>query len=188
MLALLLVAAGCGGGRDLPPDVVFLMIDALRRDHVGTYGYERDTTPQMDSLAREGLLFEDAVAQASWTFPSLASLFTSRYAAEIAELRGDREPSRGLPDASVTLAEALSDAGYRTVAVSSSPYTTEPFTLLVGFGRTLQRFVAPADVLGDDSMKFRLSSSGCETRPARGEPARAGSEPCDGLGNGIGEA
>ncbi len=40
----------------------------------------------------------------------------------------------------------------------------------------------------DDSMKFRLSSSGCEFRPARGEPARAGSEPGDGFGNGIGEA
>jgi uncharacterized protein YdiU (UPF0061 family) len=40
----------------------------------------------------------------------------------------------------------------------------------------------------DDSMKFRSSSSGCETCPARGEPARAGSEPCDGLGNGAGEA
>jgi hypothetical protein len=40
----------------------------------------------------------------------------------------------------------------------------------------------------DDSMKLRLLSSGCEFRPARGEPARAGSEPCDGLGNGIGEA
>ena len=50
----------------------------------------------------------------------------------------------------------------------------------------------PAGRLGlegcDDSMKLRLSSSGCETRPARGEPARAGSEPCAGPGNEAGEA
>ncbi len=148
LVSLLLLVAGCAG-RPARPAIVLVLIDTLRRDHVGAYGYARNTTPVIDALAADGLRFEDAIAQSSWTFPSLASLFTSRYASEVAGLRRDREPRRGLPDASVTLAEELASAGYRTIAISGSPYTMEPFALMSGFDRTLQRFGVSAEELVD---------------------------------------
>ena len=48
-----------------PPNVLLYVVDTLRRDHVGAYGYERDTTPVIDALAAEGLLFEDAIAKSA---------------------------------------------------------------------------------------------------------------------------
>jgi arylsulfatase A-like enzyme len=61
------------------PNVVIISIDTLRADHVGCYGYHRDTTPHLDRLASEGVLFEEAHSPASWTLPAHVSLFCSLY-------------------------------------------------------------------------------------------------------------
>lgn len=60
-------------------NVIVVLIDALRYDHLGCYGYKRDTSPNIDRLSKESLVFMNAIAQASWTKPSVVSLFTSNY-------------------------------------------------------------------------------------------------------------
>jgi glucan phosphoethanolaminetransferase (alkaline phosphatase superfamily) len=70
---------------DLPPaspaspNVLFIVVDALRADHLSSYGYDRPTSPTIDRLAQEGVLFESAFSAASYTAPSHASLLTGRY-------------------------------------------------------------------------------------------------------------
>lgn len=91
-----------------PPDIVLLVVDTLRADRMGCYGYGRDTTPVMDRLAREGTLVERAMAQSSWTLPSMVSMLTSRYITGYCDT---------LPEDVPTLAELLKDEGYLTVAI-----------------------------------------------------------------------
>jgi arylsulfatase A-like enzyme len=62
-----------------PKNVIFIMLDALRADHLGCYGYERNTSHTIDTLANSGILFETCFSQAGWTCPSIASFFTSMY-------------------------------------------------------------------------------------------------------------
>ena len=73
--------SGCGkkGPEKRKPNVVLIVIDSLRADHVGCYGYHRNTTPNIDRLAREGVLFCNAISAAPWTLPSIASFLTSQY-------------------------------------------------------------------------------------------------------------
>lgn len=98
-------------GRSAPLVIVYL-VDTLRADHTGPYGYGRATTPQLDAFARDAVVFEQAVAHASWTKPSVASLFTSQLPGRhgAVQLRDRLDP------ALVTLAEMLSAKGYSTGA------------------------------------------------------------------------
>src|SRR6516165_10297551 len=67
-----------GGGREEGrPNVVLISVDTTRPDHLGCYGYGRNTSPHIDQLAREGIRFSRAYSQAPWTLPSHMSLFTS---------------------------------------------------------------------------------------------------------------
>ncbi len=112
MTATLAVLLGCGGGRDEPrPDVVLVVLDTLRADRLSCYGYERETSPALDRLAREGALFEDVTCQFSWTRPSMVSMFHGRY------LTAYRDALH--PDAPV-LPELFQEAGYRTLAFVSN--------------------------------------------------------------------
>ncbi len=61
------------------PNIVLVIVDALRPDHLGCYGYHRETSPFLDRLAASGVLFEDASSQATWTLPSVLGLLTSSY-------------------------------------------------------------------------------------------------------------
>jgi arylsulfatase A-like enzyme len=73
------VGIGCSGGRaarSKHPNVVIYLIDALRRDHLGVYGYPRSTSPYMDAFAREAVVFDDAYSTTAWTKPAVASLLT----------------------------------------------------------------------------------------------------------------
>lgn len=64
------------GLREDKPNVILIIIDTLRADHLGCYGYERDTSPFIDSLAGTGTLWLNAQAQSSWTLPGVSSIFT----------------------------------------------------------------------------------------------------------------
>jgi arylsulfatase A-like enzyme len=125
------------------PNLLIVLIDTLRRDHLGCYGYQRDTTPVIDALAAEGTRFDQVIAQAPWTYPSVASLFTSRYPSQLPKTRvaDDVAPDakfRGaLGESALTLAEILRAAGYETLAVTTNPYVSEPFGLLQGFEHRL---------------------------------------------------
>jgi arylsulfatase A-like enzyme len=122
-LAAVLAAAavaGCGGEPDAAasarPDVFLIVIDTLRADHLGAYGYARDTSPHIDALAARGMLFTRATAPSSWTRPAVASLLTSRLPSE----HGAVSAEHRLDERIVTLAEIFRDAGYRTVGVCAN--------------------------------------------------------------------
>ena len=121
--ALLLAGTGCsfdpGPERE---NVVLVMVDTLRADHLGCYGYERDTSPNLDDLAARGVLFESFYSVAPWTNPAIASLFTGRYPLAVCPpLPHKKAIGIPLPSQLPTLAERLSEAGYRTVALVDHP-------------------------------------------------------------------
>ena len=105
----LLLAAGCASSAR--PNVVLIVVDSLRADALGSYGHDPTASPRLDGLAREGLRFERAVATASWNLPSVSSLVTSTPP----WVHGQGAPSSGTEEVR-TLAEAFSEAGYRTAA------------------------------------------------------------------------
>jgi len=98
------------------PNVLLIVIDTLRADHVGWSGERRQLTPFLDALAQSGHTFTNAYAQSSWTAPSMASLFTSRYPSQ----HGVRTGRSVLVDAEVTLAEVLKHHGYTTGAFGAN--------------------------------------------------------------------
>lgn len=102
----------------LPPNVVLLVVDTLRADHLSAYGYARSTSPNLDRWVEGGVLWSQARSQASCTFPSVNSLLTSR---DPMVFLGQPDGSMGLPEGIVSLPELLAGAGYRTLAISASP-------------------------------------------------------------------
>ena len=123
------------------PNIVLIVVDTLRADHLSTYGYSRATTPHLDRMAKEGVLFENAISACSWTLPSHASLLTGRYPADhgmqdaqpMPWLGWGRNALHGYP----TLGEALEHLGYRTGAFSANQTY---FTSNVGLGRGFSHF------------------------------------------------
>jgi arylsulfatase A-like enzyme len=101
------------------PNVIVIVVDTLRADHMSTYGYFRKTTPQIDALARESVVFKNAVSHAPWTTPSIASLFTSQ---NPAALGFDGEDPVQLDPSFVTLAEVFKDNRYITQAIVSHDF------------------------------------------------------------------
>ncbi len=101
-------------------NVIIILIDALRSDHLGSYGYELPTSPALDAFAREGVVFKNSFSQSTHTKPSTASLFTSLYPSQHNVMRGNRHDAAGnffsdvLDDGFKTMAEYLSDAGYNS--------------------------------------------------------------------------
>jgi arylsulfatase A-like enzyme len=103
-------------------NVLLVMVDALRADHLGIYGYSRSTSPNIDRFARKSTVFMDSRSQASCTYPSVNSLLTSRYPEEfLNQPKRKGETDMGIPEGIDSIAEILKRAGYRTVAISGSP-------------------------------------------------------------------
>ena len=99
-------------GKSRPLNVVIIGVDAFRADHTSYSGYKRKTTPFMDVLAEKSIVFEHAISQASWTLPSFASLFTSKYV----QTHEAYHMNRRLKEEELTLAEILKQNGYQTAA------------------------------------------------------------------------
>ncbi len=138
-------AAGLACGEPAPPDVVVFLIDTLRADRIGAYGHDAGTTPRIDALARESLVFEQASAPAPWTLPSTVSLLTSRLPCEHRVLvDGDRVP----PDLP-TLAERLRDAGYYTASFYSNAYAGPMTGLERGFATANALALRDGEMLKD---------------------------------------
>jgi len=97
-------------------NVILITIDTLRADHLGCYGYPRQTSPFIDKLARDGILFRRAFASMPTTAPSHASIFTSLYPLQHKVLKN----SHILNDSFLTLAELLSAMNYQTAAFVSA--------------------------------------------------------------------
>ena len=95
--------------------VIFISIDTLRRDHVGAYGYAKPTTPNLDALARRGVLAADAVSVSSWTLPSHLSMLTST----LPGTHGGTDMKQGFNRSVPSVAEILRGQGVATHAVTS---------------------------------------------------------------------
>lgn len=106
-----------------------ISIDSLRRDHVGAYGYALPTTPTIDRLATEGVLFRNAVSTTSWTLAAHAALLTGVHDSR----HGATVPTAILDPSVGTLAEAFRARGYRTVGLYSGPFLHPHFGLARGF-------------------------------------------------------
>lgn len=111
------------------PPVVLIVVDTLRADALGVYGYERDTSPNLDAFAREAVVFETAIAAGNWTAPSTAALLTSRYPVEVSWTFPPVQLARNL----VLLAEIFRENNYRTHAVVSHLYVARQLRFDQGF-------------------------------------------------------
>lgn len=139
--AAVLAAAACGCSWREParPSVVLLVVDALRPDHLGCYGYGRPTSPEMDRLAARSVRFAEAVSVSSWTKPAVPSLLTSLYPSQHGVWEGSgRNPEGGLEsdvlgEEAVTLAEVLAGAGYRAAAFVRNAQLRAAFGFAQGF-------------------------------------------------------
>ncbi len=124
------VPSGCSPkGKSDRPNLLLIDIDTLRPDHLGCYGYERDTSPTIDRFAKSGVLFETAYCQMPTTGPSHASLFTSKYPRSHGVLKNGWK----LSDEHPTLAEVLKGSGFTTAAFVSSFPLDSQFGLARGF-------------------------------------------------------
>ncbi len=112
------------------PNVIFIVTDTLRADALTTYGGASGQTPHLDAFARDGVLFEQAYSQASWTRPSIASLLTSLYPS----VHGAIHKMDMLPDRVLTLAEAFSAAGYWSAGLVTNINVAPIFNFQQGFG------------------------------------------------------
>ena len=112
-----------------PRPVILLDIDTLRADHLGCYGYPRDTSPNIDALCEESAMFEWAFAPAPNTLPSQSTLFTSLHPFQ----HGAFEQKDRLPQEVTTLAEVLLEAGYTTQGFADGGFMGRSFGMDQGF-------------------------------------------------------
>ncbi len=115
------------------PNIVLYLIDTLRADHLGCYGYSLDTSPRIDRFAERAALFENAQAQSPWTRSSVASVLTGL----LPQIHGANDDDDALAREIVTLAELLRQAGYRTLAVTGNGNAGQG----AGFGQGFDAFV-----------------------------------------------
>lgn len=111
------------------PNVLLIVVDTLRRDHLSCYGHETITSPAIDALARESVVYSRAYSQAPWTTPSIGSLLSSRYPTALG-IKGDRS---ALAPQLFLLPEALQAAGYETAAVVSHSFCSSRWGFAQGF-------------------------------------------------------
>lgn len=139
------------------PNILVIVVDTLRADHLSSYGYSRLTSPNIDEVARNGVLFENAIAPSSWSLPSHASLVTGSPVHQHG--MGNVEPmpwlgwgSSGL-NRLPTLGGALQRLGYRTGAFSANRIY---FTSNVGLGRGFMHFEDYFDGVGDSFVRTQF--------------------------------
>ena len=142
LLALALGLGLCACGENAaqarkPPNLILISIDTLRADHLGTYGYARDTSPEIDALAARSIVFDAAYSHSPKTAPSHMSLLTGvvpdMHGVENIQDEGDNRP---LPPGLPTVAELLREQGYRTAAVTGGGHVIKK----LGFDRGFDSF------------------------------------------------
>ena len=121
------------------PNIIILLIDTLRADHLGMYGFKRDTSPNLDEFAAQSTKFTRAISSSNWTPASVASLFTGLYPTSHginphkAIIKARKSDTNKLTDKNVTITTALKSVGYQTAAVSSNPWIGPSFGYGPGF-------------------------------------------------------
>ena len=125
-IALALLAFRCAGpgsdnasARDRRPNIILYVIDGAAAERMSLYGYERRTTPYLERLAAEGVVFENAYSNSSFTKASVPSFMTSLHSSVLGGTRSANDP---VPPQAVTMAERMRRAGYATEVLTSNPY------------------------------------------------------------------
>jgi arylsulfatase A-like enzyme len=142
-------SASSGPATREQPNIILITVDALRADHLGIYGYDARISPNIDALARGGLVFDQAIAQSSWTLPSVASFLTSIYPTELG-VRCSTDASECfalIDERRTSLAEALHEEGYHTGAFLTNSWLVTRNGFTQGFDdvATVRR-TAPSDL------------------------------------------
>lgn len=157
--------AWCEIARPQPqkPNMLVILVDTLRQDHVGCYGYTRPTTPALDALARDAIRFTRLVPQSSWTRPSVASLLTSCYPSVHGAIDRNTPLRTGMP----SLASVLHQAGYETHMFMGNPSCLPYWEIGTDFDRVLDLVEKNAEQQ-DDAM---IIDAALQTLPLfRGRP------------------
>ena len=110
-------------------NILFIVIDTLRADRLGSYGYDRETSPNLDALAATGVRFAEHLSQSSWTKCSMASMWTGTYPARTGVTRSEA----AISDEALMPAEILQEAGYRTFAIWRNGWIRPAFGFAQGF-------------------------------------------------------
>jgi arylsulfatase A-like enzyme len=145
-------------------NVILMSIDTLRADRLGCYGHSRPTSPTIDRMAAEGVLFRHAIASSNWTLPSHASMFTGLDPARHGAVRFSWIPlARNLD----TLSELLSDQGYETAAFVGGGFVSD----FMGFSQGFDRFWEnPATRRRGDTLQSALDRAKPWVAKLRGAP------------------
>lgn len=123
-------------------NVFLIVLDTVRADHLGIYGYKRDTSPALDAFAKQSTVFDYAITPAPWTPAALASIFTGLYVSSHQVMPpSDREKAKSgkvkLHSNLKTVAEILLEQGYKTIGLTPNPWMTEEF----GYNQGFQEYV-----------------------------------------------
>lgn len=132
LLAILNLGVVIDGKINSPkgPNIILILVDTLRADHLGSYGYSRDTSPNIDKLAQNGVIFTNAYSNAPWTKPSVASIFSSLYP----NVHKAINTGNVLPEGVLTIAEIMKNEGYYTAFLNSgNPTIGRKFNFHQGF-------------------------------------------------------
>ena len=130
LVAVILACLAINCGKEAPQiNLVLIGVDTLRPDHLGCYGYDRATSPNIDRLAEGGVLFENVMSPCPWTLPSFATIFTSLYPSQHGAMGSRTAMREGFP----TLASLLMEYGYATGAIINAPYLKGKFKMDRGF-------------------------------------------------------
>lgn len=148
------------GSKSDTPNIIIVLIDTLRTDHLSYNGYERLTSPNIDAFAKESLNFEYAYSGSSWTAPSVATLFTGVYPSvhgmmpPNARVKAAEKFSFKLGEDLYTLAEVLKDSGYSTYGVSSNEWISDRFGYTQGFDHFLVESRMNADLVNKKAYRM----------------------------------
>lgn len=131
------------------PNVILIVSDALRADHLGCYGYKKPTSPKIDKFAADALVFEKAMSNAPWTKPSMGSIFTSLYPHEHKAFY----LSDNLSDECLTLAEIFRNKNYATFAIQTNLILSKKHNFQQGF---LHYFEMPMEKAEEVTNSFNI--------------------------------
>jgi arylsulfatase A-like enzyme len=155
-------------GRALPthaagaPNIMLVVMDTVRADALGLYGYHRNTSPNLTRLARRGVRFEQAIAPATWTLPSHASMFTGHWPNELSA--GLNSP---LDATYPTLAEFLNEQGYLTAGFAANTYFCNGwYGIDRGFAHYEDYVVTPLEILRGSALGYLIGKrlgAGCDS-------------------------
>ena len=151
LLGGLVACTGSSSELEAPRRVFLITVDTLRADHMGIYGYPRQTSPELDRLAEQGVTFTRAVAQWPKTGPSLASLFTGRYPKTTGLTH---RAAQKIPGEYLTLPELFQSAGYSTLGVVSNAVLSAELGWNRGFDEFLETWTLGGAV-SDDPVEHR---------------------------------